>query len=650
MKPLASNVLNSGNLAGESAAMGINAENFEHLMSVLTNLYSDPITAVIREYSTNAFDAHVEAGLTAPIKVTLPTKLNPTLSIEDFGVGMTTDELLSLYSQYGSSTKRGTNEQTGMLGLGSKSALAVTSQFTVRSRKGGVETKALIFLNDRGAGEIKITDTRATDETGTLVQIPVEGRQIREAVEAAARFFSVWPAGSVVGVGTPATGKVISDTVTLKQRGMFTGGQWNGGRLVLVQGNVPYVVDSDKITSDHITEMIESLPLHLHDVVIRVPIGSVQFTPSREALYYTNLTIRYIEQAVNDYRAAIKAWIETSLAKCQTKTAALEFAESNSAYAEGVTLTYRGEIVPTPVKVSGFTATNATRSNPSSWNSLPTLANVKAAKYVVYGVPASATDKQAYVARQRISRHANVDGLVSSWSSTAIRGIFIVGDLPENWDWYGVEAIHWTSFGVGPKVAGTGSKAQAHKDYLDREWRDAAGQYYRSTTKIKDPKGNNVVFLNRDESVSNVPTDCEYQFVYVPLNQLERFQRELPKAIGYWTFRKQVQDKLEAAITPAVAAYLGSTRYLQSGPKLLDPDAQAVVDLVKQGEKEWAKLLPLRNLAASVRVRHNVPESKASAEFVKRYLAIVSRFSGDNSTLTEILNAMYLYKFQKGSK
>ena len=42
------------------------------------------------------------------------------------------EDIHSIYSQYGESTKRGTNAQNGMLGLGCKSALTYTNQFTMK--------------------------------------------------------------------------------------------------------------------------------------------------------------------------------------------------------------------------------------------------------------------------------------------------------------------------------------------------------------------------------------------------------------------------------------------------------------------------------------------------------------------------------------
>ena len=52
-------------------------------------LYSDEITALLREYGINAMDIHIACGKPElPIRVTLPTQLDSFLKIRDFGTGL----------------------------------------------------------------------------------------------------------------------------------------------------------------------------------------------------------------------------------------------------------------------------------------------------------------------------------------------------------------------------------------------------------------------------------------------------------------------------------------------------------------------------------------------------------------------------------
>ena len=102
-----------------------------HIFKVLrSKIYSDKILAVIREYSCNAVDAHVEAETPdKPIKITLPNAMNPHFIVRDFGKGMTDEDIFDIYATYGESTKRNTNSQIGQLGLGCKSGFAYSNSF-----------------------------------------------------------------------------------------------------------------------------------------------------------------------------------------------------------------------------------------------------------------------------------------------------------------------------------------------------------------------------------------------------------------------------------------------------------------------------------------------------------------------------------------
>ncbi len=109
MKP--TNVIDmhrTGDLGGQKVGMKIDENSLAHVMSLLTDLYSDPELAVIREYSTNARDSHIMAGVPhLPIKVTLPNGMSPYFKVQDFGLGMSVSDIEETYSKYGASTKRG---------------------------------------------------------------------------------------------------------------------------------------------------------------------------------------------------------------------------------------------------------------------------------------------------------------------------------------------------------------------------------------------------------------------------------------------------------------------------------------------------------------------------------------------------------------
>ena len=124
------------------------------MVGLLRDAYSDPATAVLREYAVNGFDSHVEAGIASrPISVTLPTKLEPHLTIRDYGKGLTPEQIENLFCSYGASSKRDSNDYTGCLGIGCKSAFAVTDSFTVTTFHGGKARTYNCYLDESEVGK-----------------------------------------------------------------------------------------------------------------------------------------------------------------------------------------------------------------------------------------------------------------------------------------------------------------------------------------------------------------------------------------------------------------------------------------------------------------------------------------------------------------
>ena len=344
MKPLTDTLTTRSTMgASQTATMSIDTDAVAHLMSVLTNLYSNPIAAVIREYATNGFDATVDAGAADPIRVTLPTVTHPTLTIQDFGIGMSTDRILDHYSLYGRSDKRGSNDVVGMLGLGCKSALTYSSSFSVTSIHNGVETVALIAKNSDGVGEIQIVDTRTTDKrNGTTVEIPVKGNDIYRFAREAEAIFGYWTPGTVL-VDSKAPVSAYADFHKIPNVDSYykPNGGYNDHRVVM--GNVSYKVNSD-ILGD-----FSSTPL-----IINAPIGAVSFAPSREELMYNNRTNEFLRKIVTDIKSGIQTEIDNILATATNKWEAFQARGKNAhfKFLSNVKWEFQGEVIPANIQSS----------------------------------------------------------------------------------------------------------------------------------------------------------------------------------------------------------------------------------------------------------------------------------------------------------
>ena len=143
--------------------------------TILSGLYSDLPLAIVRELAANGLDAHVVAGKkNVPIEIHLPNALEPWLTITDFGTGISHKDIYDIYTTYFESTKTNTNDQIGCLGLGAKSQLAYTDNFTTTSIVDGVKRIYNVFFNTSGVPSISLMSQENTTEgNGLSVQIPV---------------------------------------------------------------------------------------------------------------------------------------------------------------------------------------------------------------------------------------------------------------------------------------------------------------------------------------------------------------------------------------------------------------------------------------------------------------------------------------------
>ena len=132
-------------------------------------LYTNPALAVVRELICNALDASLNR-----VDVVLPSALNPTFTVRDYGTGLSKEDMMYLYSTYGFSTKRSDNTQIGGFGVGSKSPFALTDTFTVSSVYQGVRTDYVCY-KDNGFPKIKEVQSAHTDEhNGLCVSVPIK--------------------------------------------------------------------------------------------------------------------------------------------------------------------------------------------------------------------------------------------------------------------------------------------------------------------------------------------------------------------------------------------------------------------------------------------------------------------------------------------
>ena len=171
-------VMMSGGL--QRASFGISSRSQVYLIRILRDtLYKNKILAVEREVSTNAWDAHRSVGKDdLPIKVVLPTELEASFIVRDWGPGLRMGhpdeppELMDILGpsvfgntiRYGDSSKRESDEEAGTFGIGFKSPFSYNDSFTVTSWYGGLKRIFHAVLDESDMGEMVLMQEAALGE------------------------------------------------------------------------------------------------------------------------------------------------------------------------------------------------------------------------------------------------------------------------------------------------------------------------------------------------------------------------------------------------------------------------------------------------------------------------------------------------------
>tara|TARA_B100001175_G_scaffold42518_1_gene31863 strand:+ start:8014 stop:10293 length:2280 start_codon:yes stop_codon:yes gene_type:complete len=291
-----------------AGSFGIKSENMSHIINILRNkLYTNKHLAVLREYTINAMDAHIDAGMDKPIQIAMPTLEDPRLRIRDYAPDSIPDEdMLDTFIMYGSSTKRETNQQTGGLGIGCKAAFCMVDMFDIVTYQKNKTTHWTASIDEANIGSLykvdEITDRRQPQ--GTEVIIPVNPKDIESFVSEAHKLFKWFkPLPVVLNV----------DMEFKKQKAVMFGDRWllnehispnSGheyrraeGKAIALMGNIPYQIDSSLLPNS-LDEWTRNLIVS-KNLVMHFPIGALDIAASRESLEYTDKTIQGISVECN---------------------------------------------------------------------------------------------------------------------------------------------------------------------------------------------------------------------------------------------------------------------------------------------------------------------------------------------------------------
>lgn len=172
----------------ESSSFTI-SNNAKIFKILIDGLYTNKIQSITREIWSNALDSHVQAGCAdRPFDVSMPSVFDPNFRVRDYGVGLSHDMVMHLYTDLGTSTKEDTNDAIGKFGIGSKSPFAYSDNFTVTSWFDGEKRYYSAMIGADGVPGIHLLGLEPTTEpNGIEVAVRVHTHDNRAFADAARR-------------------------------------------------------------------------------------------------------------------------------------------------------------------------------------------------------------------------------------------------------------------------------------------------------------------------------------------------------------------------------------------------------------------------------------------------------------------------------
>ena len=278
------------------------------LFEMYTNkVYSDKVLAVIREYCSNAWDAHREAGNgDVPFELQLPTHEDPTFRVRDFGISMTDEIIRDVFLEMFNSTKDRSNLVTGQMGIGSKAGFSIVDSMVLVRHLGGWSTSWVLA---RGTGGIPVMSLLGREETGepdgfeVIIAVPED---LIDQFQGKAEKLSF----GFMGNGAQSLPEPSYETVVSGEGWQIVRYSGFFHKVYVRQGCVLYPVPPE-----HFGDFRNPINGSFSDlsVIVELPLGSADPAPDRESLSFDPVTTRNVRNAIENAFEMIHYTVQTLL-------------------------------------------------------------------------------------------------------------------------------------------------------------------------------------------------------------------------------------------------------------------------------------------------------------------------------------------------
>jgi hypothetical protein len=299
---------------------GIREQDMGTILEILRDkMYSNKVDSICREVASNCRDANREAGNpNIPIEIGMKKsefdKDQTCIYFKDNGPGINPERMADVFINYGSSTKRDSNKQTGGFGLGAKTPFSYADSFIIETIVGGTKYVYTAVVEERTKGKMyEVARETSNEPNGTTIVIPVEDKDYDNFQESVIKYTQFWePRPTLVNFNreyekletkTDADGNVFFETYSKYDRG------WN-----LCIDGIPYPVSSDMNLPgwDNITALI------------KFNTGDLTISATRENVQYDDRTVAKINNKILDVVKKHRTILQGELNKCTTYKEAVD--------------------------------------------------------------------------------------------------------------------------------------------------------------------------------------------------------------------------------------------------------------------------------------------------------------------------------------
>lgn len=296
-------------------AFGIKEQDVSHIILLLRQkMYRFPIEAICREVACNARDANREVGKgNVPIRINIG--INPfiqdssCLSIEDDGPGISPSRMADVFINYGASTKRDTNEQTGGFGLGAKTPFAYTNQFLIETCSDGVKYTYMAMITQGNRGRMVLMHREeyfGEAPFGTKVIIPIKPEdrwEFEDRCYQSTLFWDVRPSyggfeciremQEITEVKIPGN---VPLRIQMHHQTKYNVDFLHGQRVGVLLDGIPYPLEA----FDEFKDALLNTHMEKNSVFFLVcKPGEVSLAPSRESLHYDEKTKEHLQKMID---------------------------------------------------------------------------------------------------------------------------------------------------------------------------------------------------------------------------------------------------------------------------------------------------------------------------------------------------------------